>query len=356
MSSKTRKSRKTFPLETLGSVALRDDNTHGKLSQRADDATKTLSEFAKSLNWGIDFMGVVEFNSSCWYCAVRSRYVGSYSDVGRWLGLRSFVCVVGVVGCRRCKFVWRDLSSAGGWVAFGGWEEVAALFALCGIWVEIGGQTVELVPVGCESGVAAGVRCALRVGLVGGGREVMWMAWGESRDSGLGAEGPPAEALGRQAGEGGEKVSDKLDDALWAFRTAYKTPIGCTPYKLVYEKACHLPIKLKHKAYWALKHCNYDLVTAGDHRKVQMNELNELRDQAYENSLIYKEMDKEVHGLQDLRTAFSTIGGSSYSFLILDYKIFVRARLKTSWNGPLPLPRISLMAPSSYLKPTGQIS
>ncbi|GJY44956.1 reverse transcriptase domain-containing protein [Tanacetum coccineum] len=92
--------------------------------------------------------------------------------------------------------------------------------------------------------------------------------------------------LERTIGEHRASWSDKLDDALWAFRTAFKTPIGCTPYKLVYGKACHLPIELEHKAYWALKHCNYDLVTAGDHQKVQMNELNELRDQAYENSLI----------------------------------------------------------------------
>ncbi|GJR62394.1 reverse transcriptase domain-containing protein [Tanacetum coccineum] len=95
--------------------------------------------------------------------------------------------------------------------------------------------------------------------------------------------------LERTVGENRASWSDKLDDALWAFRTAYKTPIGCTPYKLVYGKACHLPVELEHKAYWALKHANFDLKTAGDHRKLQLNELSELRDQAYENSLIYKE-------------------------------------------------------------------
>nr|GEY80781.1 hypothetical protein [Tanacetum cinerariifolium] len=88
--------------------------------------------------------------------------------------------------------------------------------------------------------------------------------------------------LERAVGENRASWSDKLDDALWSFRTAYKTPIGCTPYKLVYEKACRLPIELEHKAYWALKHANFDLKTAGDHRKVQINELNELRNQAYE--------------------------------------------------------------------------
>ncbi|GJY78114.1 reverse transcriptase domain-containing protein [Tanacetum coccineum] len=55
--------------------------------------------------------------------------------------------------------------------------------------------------------------------------------------------------LERNIGKNHASWSDKLDDALWAFRTAFKTPIGCTPYKLVYEKACHLPIELEHKTY-----------------------------------------------------------------------------------------------------------
>ncbi|GJS95762.1 hypothetical protein Tco_0802730 [Tanacetum coccineum] len=64
---------------------------------------------------------------------------------------------------------------------------------------------------------------------------------------------------------------------------------------LVYGKACLYTIELEHKAYWALKHTNFDIKTMGDHRKVQLNELNELRDHAYENSLIYKEKTKRIH-------------------------------------------------------------
>nr|GFC27366.1 reverse transcriptase domain-containing protein [Tanacetum cinerariifolium] len=74
--------------------------------------------------------------------------------------------------------------------------------------------------------------------------------------------------LERTIGQNRASSSDKLEDALWAFRTAYKTPIGCTPYKLVYGKACHLPMELEHKAYWALKQTNIDLTVAGDHRKL----------------------------------------------------------------------------------------
>nr|GEX81401.1 reverse transcriptase domain-containing protein [Tanacetum cinerariifolium] len=74
--------------------------------------------------------------------------------------------------------------------------------------------------------------------------------------------------LKRTVGENHASWSDKLDDALEAFRTTYKTPIGCTSYKLVYEKSCHLPIEFEHKAYWVMKHAKFNLQTAGDHRKV----------------------------------------------------------------------------------------
>nr|GEW76091.1 reverse transcriptase domain-containing protein [Tanacetum cinerariifolium] len=101
--------------------------------------------------------------------------------------------------------------------------------------------------------------------------------------------------LKRTVGENHALWTDKFDAALWAFRTAFKTPIGCTPYRLVYGKSCHLPLELEHKAFRALKHAKFDLKTMKDHYKLQLNELHELRDQAYENSLIYKERTKKLH-------------------------------------------------------------
>ena len=53
--------------------------------------------------------------------------------------------------------------------------------------------------------------------------------------------------------------SNKFDNALWAYRIAYKNPMGMSPYKMVYGKACHLPLEHEHKAYWAIKEINYDL-------------------------------------------------------------------------------------------------
>ncbi|GJZ53695.1 reverse transcriptase domain-containing protein [Tanacetum coccineum] len=78
--------------------------------------------------------------------------------------------------------------------------------------------------------------------------------------------------------------SRKLDDALWAFRTAYKTPTWTTPYKLIYGKNFHLPFEIEHRAYWALKNCNPDLIAAGEKQMFQLHELDELRHQAYEKS------------------------------------------------------------------------
>ncbi|GKB56590.1 reverse transcriptase domain-containing protein [Tanacetum coccineum] len=143
--------------------------------------------------------------------------------------------------------------------------------------------------------------------------------------------------LEKTIGENCASWSDKLYDALWAFRTAFKTPIGCTPYKLVYGKACHLPIELEHKAYWALKHCNFDLKTAGDHRKVQMNELNELRDQAYENSLIYKEKMKKIHDSKINNRVFNV--GDRVLLFNSRLKIF-SGKLKTCWTGPFTVAQV----------------
>nr|GEW74655.1 reverse transcriptase domain-containing protein [Tanacetum cinerariifolium] len=143
--------------------------------------------------------------------------------------------------------------------------------------------------------------------------------------------------LERTVGENRDLWSDKLDDALWAFRTVFKTPTGCTPYKLVYGKTCHLPIELEHKAYWALKHCNYDLVTAGDPRKVQMNELNELRDQAYENSLIYKEKTKKIHDSKIKNRVFNV--GDRVLLFNSRLNIF-SGNLKTGWTRPFTVTQV----------------
>ncbi|XP_076917338.1 uncharacterized protein LOC143577378 [Bidens hawaiensis] len=79
--------------------------------------------------------------------------------------------------------------------------------------------------------------------------------------------------------------AEKLDGALWAFRTAFKTPIGTTPFQLVYGKACHLPVDLEHRAYWDLRAVNLDLSAAGKSRFLQIHEVEELRNE--ESSLKY---------------------------------------------------------------------
>ena len=93
----------------------------------------------------------------------------------------------------------------------------------------------------------------------------------------------------------GTAWKDRLPNALWAYRLAYKTPLGMSPYQLVYKKTCHLPVELKFKAHWAIKRWNMDFEATGTKRKMQLSKLDKWREKAYHNAKIYKERTKRRH-------------------------------------------------------------
>ncbi|GKD52254.1 reverse transcriptase domain-containing protein [Tanacetum coccineum] len=118
------------------------------------------------------------------------------------------------------------------------------------------------------------------------------------------------------------------------------TPTGCTPFRLVYGKACHLPIEIEHKAYWALKQCNMDLTVAAKNRFMELNELTELRDGAYENTWIYKERtmkwhDSRLRGDKDFKIRDKVLLFNSLLRLHL-------GKLKSKWSSPLVVKTVYL--------------
>ena len=114
-------------------------------------------------------------------------------------------------------------------------------------------------------------------------------------------------------------------------------PIGLTPYQLIYRKSCHFPVELEHKAYWATRALNFDLKKAGMKRLLQLNKLEELKMNTYENAKIYKDRTQLWHDKHILRKEFHE------GDLVLLYnsrlKLFP-GKLKSRWSGPFKVVKV----------------
>lgn len=143
--------------------------------------------------------------------------------------------------------------------------------------------------------------------------------------------------LEKTVGKSRKEWAVKLDDALWAYRTAYKTTLGLSPYQLVYGKACHLPVEVEYKSWWAIKKLNLDMSLADTTRRQQLHELQEWRHLAFENSRIYKEKVKQRHDAKLVPKAFN-VGDQ---VLLFNPKLRLGpGKLKTQWSGPFRVAKV----------------